>query len=276
MNIEELKNYKSQQRGDALVVPHIPNEDYHGGVGISSSFIRRFGESQLHAVEHKQKSTDAMTFGTAAHAMLVEGEDAFNKEITIIEGSPYTKAYKELKLGYEERGLTVIKQAELETIQGMKANMIYEGNAYLNAEGKIAESSFYWYEGDVLCKCRPDAICPPLKNPDTKNSIVVIDYKTTQSCDPYMFSRSVKKYGYDLQASWYRRGMQMAGYDVQEFVFVAQEKTYPFASKVFRLTKEQMDFSWSIMETYLDDYKEYKKGKPLTIYNSPSVVDLAI
>ena len=68
----------------------------------------------------------------------------------------------------------------------------------------------------------------------------------------------------------------MAGYDVQEFVFVAQEKTYPFASKVFRLTKEQMDFGWSIMETYLDDYKEYKKGKPLTIYNSPNVVDLAI
>ena len=105
---------------------------------------------------------------------------------------------------------------------------------------------------------------------------MVIDYKTTQSCDPYMFGRSVKKYGYDLQASWYRRGMQMAGYDVQEFVFVAQEKTYPFASKVFRLTKEQMDFSWSIMETYLDDYKEYKKGKPLSIYNSPNVVDLAI
>ena len=276
MKIEELKNYESEKRWDALIYKDIPNEDYHANVGISSSFIRRFGESQLHALEHKQETTPAMTFGTAAHSMLVEGEDAFNKEITVLEGSPYTKAYKEQKIECEEKGMTVIKEADLETIKGMKDNMVYEGNAYLNAKDKVAEASFYWYEDDVLCKCRPDAICDPLVSRDTENSIVVIDYKTTQSCEPYMFARSVKKYGYDMQAAWYRRGMQKAGYDVQEFVFVAQEKTYPYASKVFKITDEQMDFGWLIMERYLNDYKEYQKGKPLSIYNSPNVVELVL
>lgn len=154
--------------------------------------------------------------------------------------------------------------------------MVYEGNAYLNAKGKVAEASIYWYEDDVLCKCRPDMLCPPLKEPNSDNKIVIIDYKTTISCEPFSFNKSVMKYGYDMQAAWYRRGLLMAGYDVEDFVFIAQEKVHPYASKVFRITKEQMDFGWTMMESYLNDYKEYQKGKPLSIYNSPNVVDLVL
>lgn len=274
--IEELKEYQSEQRGKAWVFKDIPNKEYHKGVGVSSSFIRKFGESQLHALEHQQETTPAMRFGTAAHSLLVEGQEAFDKEVVVITGSPYTKANKELKEEYEKRGLTVLKEADVELIQGMKEKMIYEGNAYLDAKGKVAESSFYWYEDDVLCKCRPDLICPPLDNTDSKDEIVIVDYKTTQSVEPYAFANSVKKFRYDLQASYYRRGMEAAGYKVTDFMFVAQEKTYPYASKVFRMTKEQMDFGWSIMQNYLEDFKEYKKGKPLSIYNSPNVIDLVL
>ena len=274
--IEELKEFQSEQRGKAWVFKDIPNKDYHSGVGVSSSFIRKFGESQLHALEHKQETTPAMRFGTAAHSLLVEGKEAFDKEVVVITGSPYTKANKELKEEYEKRGLIVLKEADVELIQGMKEKMIYEGNAYLDAKGKVAESSFYWYEDDVLCKCRPDLICPPLDNTDSKDEIVIVDYKTTQSVEPYAFANSVKKFRYDLQASYYRRGMEAAGYKVTDFMFVAQEKTYPYASKVFRMTKEQMDFGWSIMQNYLEDFKEYKKGKPLSIYNSPNVIDLVL
>ena len=274
MKIESLKDFASEQRGQALIYKDIPNEDYHAGVGISSSYIRRFGQSQLHAVEHKQESTPALKFGTASHALLVEGQEAFDKEVKVITGSPYTKAYKEEKAEYEEQGYIVLKEAEADVIHNMKANMIYEGNAYLNAKGKLAEASIYWYEGDILCKCRPDLLCPPLDEPNSDNKIVIVDYKTTISCEPYAFNKSVKKYGYDMQAAWYRRGMQMAGYDIDSFVFVAQEKVYPYASKVFRITKEQVDYGWTIMQRYLEDYKEYQQGKPLSIYNSPNVVDL--
>ena len=40
--------------------------------------------------------------------------------------------------------------------------------------------------------------------------------------------------------------------------------------------KEQMDFGWSIMQTYLENYKEYQKGKTLSVYNSPNVVELVL
>jgi len=274
--IEELKKYQSEQRGKAWVFKDIPNKDYHAGVGVSSSFIRRFGESQLHAIKHQQETTPAMRFGTAAHSLLVEGQEAFDKEVWVMSGSPYTKAYKEEKAEQELYGYIVLHEDVASTIFSMKENMIYEGNAYLDAKGKVAESSFYWYEDDVLCKCRPDLICPPLDNTDSKDEIVIVDYKTTQSVEPYSFAMSVKKFRYDLQASYYRRGMEAAGYKVTDFMFVAQEKTYPYASKVFRMTKDQMDFGWSIMESYLEDFKEYKKGKTLSIYNSPNVIDLVL
>jgi exodeoxyribonuclease VIII len=274
MKIESLKNFASERKGQALIYKDIPNEDYHAGVGISSSYIRRFGQSQLHAVEHKQESTPALKFGTAAHSLIVEGREAFDKEVKIVSGSPYTKAYKEEKADYEEQGYIVLKEAELELLESMKANMIYEGNAYLNAKGKVAEASIYWYEDDVLCKCRPDLMCPPLSQPNSDSKIVIVDYKTTISCEPYAFNKSVSKYGYDMQASWYRRGLESAGYSVDGFVFIAQEKTHPYASKVFRITKEQMDYAWKVMERYLEEYKEYQQGKPLSIYNSPNIVDL--
>ncbi len=276
MKIESLKNFASEQRGQALIYKDIPNEDYHAGVGISSSYIRRFGQSQLHAIEHKQESSPNLKFGTAAHALIVEGQEAFDKEVRVLTGSPYTKAYKEEKAEYEEQGFIVLKEDDVNLIQSMKDNMVYEGNAYLNAKGKVAEASIYWYEEDVLCKCRPDMLCPPLKEPNSDNKIVIIDYKTTISCEPFSFNKSVKKYGYDMQAAWYRRGLLMAGYDVEDFIFIAQEKVHPYASKVFRITKEQIDFGWSMMESYLNDYKEYQKGKPLSIYNSPNVVDLVL
>ena len=100
MKIESLKSFVSEQKGQALIYKDIPNEDYHAGVGISSSYIRRFGQSQLHAVEHKQESTPALKFGTAAHSLIVEGREAFDKEVKVVSGSPYTKAYKEEKADY--------------------------------------------------------------------------------------------------------------------------------------------------------------------------------
>ena len=111
--IPELEAYESTPRGDALVYNDIPNEVYHSEVGVSSSYVRKFGESQLHAIElEEQVITSSMHFGTAAHALLVEGEEEFNKQIAVVVGSPYTKANKELKQEFIDRGLIVIKERD--------------------------------------------------------------------------------------------------------------------------------------------------------------------
>ncbi len=274
--IKELEAYECEARADALIYADIPNEVYHSEVGISSSTLRKFGHSQLHAINEEQKTTDAMNFGTAAHYMLVEGEVVFNQEVAVLMGSPYTKAYKENKADMLERYSCVIKETELNHIKGMKENIIDEANMYLQADDKLPEASFFWYEDKVLCKCRPDLICPPFKGLHKPGEIYVVDYKTTKSCDPKQFADSVKYWGYDMQAAWYRRGMEKAGYNVKEFAFVAQEKFPPYASKVFIITDEQMDEAWSKMQGYLDDYNKYLDTGKVSIYNSENVVTLQL
>ena len=273
--IPELEAYESTPKGDALVFTNIPNEVYHSEVGVSSSYVRRFGESQLHAIEIEQETTPAMNYGSAAHALIVEGEEEFNKQVGVIVGSPYTKVNKQLKQDFIERGMIPIKERDYEDIMGMRDNMIDEGNMYLNGNGKIAEASFFWYEGDVLCKCRPDVICQP-QGPHQEFEIVAVDYKTTFSCSPELFKESVLKYGYAQQAAWYRRGLQAAGYRVKEFVFVAQEKRAPYASKVFLITDKQMDLAWIDMNEYLEGINKCLKGARPTIYNSPNIVTLEL
>ena len=273
--IPELEAYESTPKGDALVFTNIPNEVYHSEVGVSSSYVRRFGESQLHAIEIEQETTPAMNYGSAAHALIVEGEEEFNKQVGVIVGSPYTKVNKQLKQDFIERGMIPIKEKDHEDIMGMRDNLIDEGNMYLNGNGKIAEASFFWYEGDVLCKCRPDVICQP-QGPHQEFEIVAVDYKTTFSCSPELFKESVLKYGYAQQAAWYRRGLQAAGYRVKEFVFVAQEKRAPYASKVFLITDKQMDLAWIDMNEYLEGINKCLKGARPTIYNSPNIVTLEL
>ena len=53
--IKELEAYPYEERGEALIYADIPNEVYHSEVGISSSTLRKFGHSQLHAVNAVQK-----------------------------------------------------------------------------------------------------------------------------------------------------------------------------------------------------------------------------
>ena len=70
--------------------------------------------------------TTAMQFGSAAHSLIVEGENAFNNEVAVISGSPYTNANKQLKIDYQNRGMLVINQDKRDMLFQMKDNLIEE------------------------------------------------------------------------------------------------------------------------------------------------------
>ena len=97
---EILENQEHVILGDAVYFPDMEHNFYHEAPGISSSNIRRFGQSQLHAFEEENETTPAMKFGTAAHSLIVEGEEAFVNDVVCLSGSPYTNANKELKKEY--------------------------------------------------------------------------------------------------------------------------------------------------------------------------------
>ena len=277
-----LEDYPHKQIGDAIYFPNLDNQAYHNGPGISSSNIRRFSQSQLHALEEVIEPTSAMNFGSAAHSLIVEGEGAFFTDVVCINGSPYTNANKLLKQESLAKGLTVINEKDKDTIYSMKGSLVPESSAYLNPDKDFPqvldspyEVSLYWYEQGLLCKTRADVVLNPFDMPQANNSVVLVDYKTTSDCSVRGFTNSVRRYSYDLQAAWYKRGFEAAGFQVHDFVFVAQEKKVPFANKVFKMNHTDMEVGWNYLSDYLEEYNRVVwNGKSATIYNSPNVVEL--
>tara|TARA_R100000935_G_scaffold40187_1_gene61706 strand:+ start:366 stop:1241 length:876 start_codon:yes stop_codon:yes gene_type:complete len=268
--------------GDAIYFPDMEHNFYHQVPGVSSSNIRRFGQSQLHAFEEDNDTTPAMKFGTASHSLIVEGEEAFVNDVVCLTGSPYTNANKELKKEYEDRGLTVITSKDKQTIYGMKEALIPEGVKHLSAsKGEYPEvfnspfeRAIFWWEKDLLLKVKSDVLRYPLDASSDPKSIILVDYKTTVDCSVRGFTSSIRKYQYDLQAAWYKRGYERAGFNVVDFLFVAQEKKKPFASKVFKMSHDDMTAGWLKLEHLLGEYNAVLDGKEATIYNSPSIVNV--
>ena len=235
---ETLEGHDHVVVGNACYFPDMSNQIYHNSPGISSSTIRRCGVSQLHALEEEMEDSHALRFGSAAHALIVEGERTFNEEVACLIGSPYTKANKELKAEYESRGLTVISNSDKDHIYNMRNHLIPEGekllhpseNEYPNVFNWPFERALYWEKKGLLCKVKADVIRHPVDATFNDKQIVLVDYKTTQSVEPRSFIGSVKKYQYELQAAWYKRAFEKAGFKVQDFYFVAQEKKKPYAS----------------------------------------------
>ena len=281
---ESLQSHQHVAIGDAIYFPDMDNAYYHRSKGVSSSTLRRFRQSQLHAMQEVVEPTTAMQIGSAAHSLIVEGENAFNKEVAVISGSPYTNANKQLKRDYLDRGMLVITQDKRDMLFQMKDNLIEEARKFLDVDQgeypgvfvKPYENALYWWEQDVLLKLRSDVIRYPVIQPYSDESIVVIDYKTTSDCSVSGFTRSIRRYQYDLQAAFYRRGYQKAGFKVEDFLFVAQETKHPYATKIFKMNDEDMDRGWEQLEKSLVDFKTVKDGEKPSIYNSPNIVEVML
>ena len=203
-----LEDLPHKKVGDAYYFPNMSNSFYHNGPGISSSHIRRFSQSQLHALEEVIEQTPAMNFGSAAHSLIVEGEGAFFSDVVTITGSPYTNTNKALKKESLDKGLTVINEKDKDTIYSMQNSLVTEARAYLNPDKEYPSSfdspyevSIFWYEQDLLCKTRADVVLNPFDKPQPSNGIVLVDYKTTADCSIKGFTNSCRRYSYDLQAA---------------------------------------------------------------------------
>ena len=281
---ETLESYDHEVIGEAIYFPDMSNNVYHNCAGISSSTIRRFGQSQLHALHETVEASHALRFGSAAHALIVEGESVFNKEVACLSGSPYTQANKQLKADYESRGLVVVSADDRQTIYNMRDNLIPEAdkllhpseNEYPQVFNYPYERALFWFERDLLLKVKSDVVRFPLSALHAEDSVVLVDYKTTQSCEPRSFMGSVKKYQYDLQAAWYKRAYEKAGFKVNDFLFVAQEKKPPYASKIFRMKPEDLEAGWLELDRLLGEYIRVQEGREPSVYNTPSYVEIEL
>ena len=232
------------------------NKEYREKKGISKSSLWEIRKSPLHfkwKMEHPQEDTAALLFGRAVHKWILEEESFFN-EFSICPD--VDRRTKDGKMQYEtflleSNGKDVITQADYEQILSMKESINSLPDVVELLKGEY-EQSYFWIDQMTgeKCKCRPDVI-----NHNTK---LIVDLKTTDSCENGHFERSCKKYGYKLQAGMYREGVFQNTFDEYGFVFVAIEKSAPYAVRVYRCTPEYIDQGYDLFREYIGIYHECK------------------
>ena len=92
------------------------------------------------------------------------------------------------------------------------------------------EQSFFWTDDMTgeKCKCRPDAMY------ETDEIGIIVDLKSCESAETESFMRDVVKYGYDMQAAMYRKGVEINTGKKWGFVFIAIEKKPPYAVNILQ------------------------------------------
>lgn len=228
------------------------NAAYHGNHEyISRSRLCRFSVCPAYYKyyeDHDEEETDALAFGSAFHKYVLERED-FDTEFTIIK----SKRTNEGKAAIEEakkNGKTAITQEDFGFIQGMAAAV--ESNPFCRKllDGR-REESFYYEDDGVKCKVRPD--CYKVIG----DKVIITDLKSCVSArEP---SKSMEKYGYDVQSAMYPVGvgavLGINPNDIQ-FCFIFVEKKPPFLVNVCQVDTTVRERGYAKYTEYLGTYKE--------------------
>ena len=234
------------------------NKEYREAEGISRSELFKISKSPLHfryAMDHPQEPTPSLIFGQAAHKYILEPE-TFKDEFAVLPLiDRRTKAGKEAYAEFvmNNAGKEIITMDDMEKIVDMGLQIKANPTAKALLTGKT-EQSFFWtdaYTGEK-CKCRTDCIT------EYNGQKYIVDYKTTDSCEDGHFERSCRKYGYQFQAGMYTEGVFLNTIENYGFAFVAQEKTAPYAVRVYICDPGFVAQGYDQFREYIGVYHECK------------------
>jgi hypothetical protein len=216
----------------------IPNWDYHNlpeHSALSAGGIKSLLRSPAHfqtSQTNKDNKTPALLFGSATHSYILQ--PGLGEVIVIPDINRRTKEGKQEyeKFMTENEKNIIIDSDSFKTIKEMREVLMKHNTARMLLEKGTPELSGFWNHEiyDFLCKCRPDFLVDDLK--------IIVDYKTTNDASAEEFGKSVVKFGYHIQAAWYRAGIEIITEDDWDFVFIAQEKTPPYSVAVYQTPVE--------------------------------------
>lgn len=211
---------------------------YREAEGISRSELFTISKTPLHfkyEQDNPKEDTKSLSFGRAAHKYILEKDDFFNDFAIEPVVDRRTKAGREEfyafaeSLGEKESISMEDYQKILQMYDAIQSNPV--AVALLTGEH---EKDFFWVDDltGEKCKCRPDCLS------QYEGKKYIVDYKTTDSCEDGHFERSCRKYGYKFQSGMYTEGVFQNTFEQYNFAFVAQEKTAPYAVRVYFCTPE--------------------------------------
>ena len=128
---------------------------------------------------------------------------------------------------------TVCTQDDWDTAMAMRQAVWSHpaSKSLLKRKGKTEQSLTWHHPVGVDCKGRIDL----LLDGKGRQKPMIVDLKTTLDASPEGFARSVAKYGYHVQAAFYKDGMKHGENRNCAFAIIAVEKAEPYAVGVYVL-----------------------------------------
>ena len=260
-------------------ITHEPAGEYHArsrsGEFMSSHLLADFRESPALyykevSGEVEQTESAAFALGRAAHSLILEGREGFDRDFIVSDGpinpktgEPFgksTKAYAEWRSGIDR---DVVSGKDYGFISRLHLSVLSHSVAgELLAEGVVEGVVRANYCG-VPCQIRMDWFSP-------KHGLV--DLKT---CDALKwFEADCRRYGYTHQLAFYRAIIREATGENVPVHIIAVEKSEPFATGVWKLTPEVLDYAEEINKAALARYRQCRQsGSWPTGYEETRIID---
>lgn len=247
------------------IIDGLSNADYHAHPAISKSGLDKIAKSPAHykaAREAEHEGSDALVFGSAFHDYILLPA-TFQTAYTVLppDFNGRTKEGKAMLESIHQSGQTVLKAEWLTAIEGMAAAIAAHPKASALLQGGRAEQSIFWTDEDsgIDCRCRPDYLHP---------GGIIVDLKSTTDASPEEFARSVAKYRYHVQDAFYSEGYyQATGQWPRGFVFIAVEKTAPYAVACYSLDDDAKAYGHELFRRDLETLLEAEKSQEWTAYS---------
>ena len=213
----------------------IPAEIYHRkelGVvnkGALDQLARTPAHYRAWLADTDPHDTPALIFGRALHELVLEPELFAHEYAQQPDfGDLRTKLGRERRDAWhaEHAGVSLVSADDWQRLQAMRDAVMAHPIAGKLFVGGVAESTAIWTDPDtgLLCKSRMDY--------HIASRGLVIDLKSTEDASESGFARSVATYRYHVQHAHYASAFQSLGHELRAFLFVAVEKTAPYAVNV--------------------------------------------
>lgn len=232
--------------------------EYRRHPAISRSELWRIHESPQkfqYFKEHPEDPTPALLFGQVFHKMALE-PDTFDLEFVVMpDVDRRTKEGKQIWSDFLERaeGKTIIPAEMHEQARAMCEAVAAVPLAQKLLDGQ-REVPFFWVDeltGEE-CKCRTDCLNTRYSRP------IIVDVKSTADASTDTFIRDAIKYGYDFQAAMYTEGVLRHIQQKPLFVFIAVEKTPPYAVNILQADELLLQRGHNIFRECIEIYHDCK------------------
>lgn len=276
---------ESFQVGNGRVAFGLPFADYRASEGVSVSTLRRIHRSPAHyrhAATQPGEDSEAMLLGTIVHTALLEPwllPTLYHPEPVEWQHDGRTKAGKAERAAW--RDATAGRQIVPGAIWDQATHIATAVGNHPIASRLIQHVPTYAREATCWSP-DPETGIMRRARPDLPTQVgALLDLKTTVSADPREFSASIAKWGYHDQAAQYldvcndTLAAHSGWQPFDRFVFVAAEKTAPYAVSVLELSQAAIDLGRDRNRRAYHRLAECQESDRWPDYTDPEVTEIA-